>query len=69
MDNLNYNDVNVKLPLYTLSRQKKITELLKRKYSRLLTQKTFQLVYEFSTHNLLMRSKVTVQIRLLRNLV
>lgn len=69
MNNHNYDNVKVKLPLYTLSRQKKFTELLKKKYSKLLTQKTCQLVYEFSIHNLLIRSKVIVQIRLFRNFV
>lgn len=44
IDNLYYNNINMRLLLYILSRQKLISILLEKRYSRMLTQKMCQLV-------------------------
>lgn len=69
IDNLHYNNINTKLPPYTLLRQKKFQDCWKKEYSKLCTLEICQFIYRFLTHNLSMKLKILVQIKLLRSLV
>lgn len=69
MDNLYYDIINMRLLHILYQSKKNFWSYLRNRYFRMLTQKTCQLVNRFSTHNLMMKSKILILIRLLKNLV
>lgn len=60
INGLHFKDINIILPLYTLSRQKKFQDCWKKRYSKLFIVKICQLIYGFLAYNLWMKLKVLV---------